>query len=65
MSLIADINRSGVTVLMVEQNANLALEIAHRAYVLQTGRIVLGGAAAELRDNPMIQDAYLGRTQAA
>ena len=65
LDLIADINRSGVTVLMVEQNANLALEIAHRAYVLQTGRIVLGGAAAEVRDNPMIQDAYLGRTQAA
>ena len=48
------------TIFMVEQNANMALQIAHRAYVLQTGQVVLSGAAAELRENPMIREAYLG-----
>jgi len=60
LDLIAAINRDGVTVFMVEQNASLALEIAHHAYVLQTGRIVLDGPAAELRSDPRIRDAYLG-----
>jgi branched-chain amino acid transport system ATP-binding protein len=60
LDLIAAINREGVTVFMVEQNASLALEIAHHAYVLQTGRIVLDGPAAELRSDPRIRDAYLG-----
>jgi branched-chain amino acid transport system ATP-binding protein len=60
LDLIASINRDGVTVFMVEQNASLALEIAHHAYVLQTGRIVLDGPAAELRSDPRIRDAYLG-----
>ena len=46
---------------MVEQNANMALSIAHRAYVLQTGQVVLSGTAAELRQNAMIREAYLGR----
>lgn len=50
---------------MVEQNANLALQIAHEGYVLQTGRIVLHGNAAELRDDPRIRDAYLGGVAAA
>jgi branched-chain amino acid transport system ATP-binding protein len=45
---------------MVEQNANLALQIAHEGYVLQTGRIVLHGRAAQLRDDPRIREAYLG-----
>jgi branched-chain amino acid transport system ATP-binding protein len=45
---------------MVEQNANMALSIAHRAYVLQTGQVVLSGAAAELRQNDLIRQAYLG-----
>jgi branched-chain amino acid transport system ATP-binding protein len=45
---------------MVEQNASLALQIAHDAYVLQTGRIILRGPAAELARNPRIRDAYLG-----
>jgi branched-chain amino acid transport system ATP-binding protein len=45
---------------MVEQNANLALQIAHYGYVLQTGRIALAGPAAELLRNPQIRDAYLG-----
>jgi branched-chain amino acid transport system ATP-binding protein len=60
LDLIAAINRDGVTVFMVEQNASLALEIAHHAYVLQTGRIVLDGPAADLRSDPRIRDAYLG-----
>ncbi len=57
---IQTINRQGTTIFMVEQNANMALQIAHRAYVLQTGQVVLSGAAAELRQNPMIREAYLG-----
>jgi branched-chain amino acid transport system ATP-binding protein len=60
LELIAEINRQGQTVFMVEQNANLALQIAHEGYVLQTGRIVLRGSAAELRNDPRIRDAYLG-----
>ena len=58
--IIQEINRQGMSIFMVEQNANMALTIAHRAYVLQTGRVVLSGAAAELRQNPMIREAYLG-----
>src|SRR3954453_19218722 len=58
--IIQEINRQGTTVFMVEQNANLALSIANRAYVLQTGRVVLSGPAQELRRNPAIQEAYLG-----
>jgi branched-chain amino acid transport system ATP-binding protein len=65
LDLIAAINKDGVTVFMVEQNASLALEIAHHAYVLQTGRIVLDGPAAELRVDPRIRDAYLGGQDAA
>jgi len=60
-ALIQDINRQGVSVLMVEQNANMALRIAHRGYVLQTGRIVLADTAANLLDNEMMRRAYLGR----
>src|SRR5712691_84145 len=58
--IIQTINRQGTTIFMVEQNANMALGIAHRAYVLQTGQVVLSGVAAELRQNPMIREAYLG-----
>jgi len=58
--IIQEINRQGTTIFMVEQNANMALSIASRAYVLQTGQVVLSGAAAELRQNPMIREAYLG-----
>jgi branched-chain amino acid transport system ATP-binding protein len=65
LELIAAINHDGVTVFMVEQNASLALEIAHHAYVLQTGRIVLDGPAAQLRADPRIRDAYLGGQEAA
>jgi len=60
LELIATINREGVAVFMVEQNASLALQIAHEGYVLQTGRIVLSGAAKTLLRDPRIQDAYLG-----
>ncbi len=60
LELIATINREGVTVFMVEQNASLALQIAHRGYVLQTGRIALSGPAATLARDPRIRDAYLG-----
>ncbi|ADU52435.1 amino acid/amide ABC transporter ATP-binding protein 2, HAAT family [Thermaerobacter marianensis DSM 12885] len=58
---IKDINqRDGVTILLVEQNAHQALQIAHRAYVLESGRMVLSGPAASLMDNPKVREAYLG-----
>ena len=60
LELIAAINREGTAVFMVEQHASLALSIAHRAYVLQTGRIALEGAAGELLHDPRIRAAYLG-----
>lgn len=60
LEIIQSINRQGVTIFMVEQNANLALQIAHYGYVLQAGRILLDGPASELRHNPQIRDAYLG-----
>jgi branched-chain amino acid transport system ATP-binding protein len=60
LELIQTINRQGVTVLMVEQNANLALQIADYGYVLQSGRIALSGSGRELLNNPRIRDAYLG-----
>ncbi len=60
LDLIGTVNKEGVTVFMVEQNASLALQIAHYAYVLQTGRIILQGPAGELARNPKIRDAYLG-----
>ena len=49
-----------MAILLVEQNASLTLEIAHRAYVIESGEIKLEGGAAELRDSPLIQRAYLG-----
>ena len=57
---IGEINRSGVAILLVEQNANYALEIAKRGYVMETGRVVLANASSELRDDPEVQRAYLG-----
>ena len=59
-SIIADINKAGTTVLLVEQNANMALSIAHRAYVLETGRIALSGDAKELAASEEVRKAYLG-----
>ncbi len=58
--IIQAINRQGTTIFMVEQNAAMALQIAHRAYVLQTGMVVLSGTAEELRRNEDIRHAYLG-----
>ena len=59
-SIIVDINKTGTTVLLVEQNANMALSIAHRAYVLETGRIALSGDAKELAASEEVRKAYLG-----
>ncbi|MEV4002825.1 ABC transporter ATP-binding protein [Actinomadura sp. NPDC049753] len=59
-SIIQEINRRGTTVLLVEQNAQQALQIAHRAYVLETGRVVKSAPAAELLDDPEVRAAYLG-----
>jgi len=57
---IVEINRQGVTVLLVEQNALMALQVAHRGYVLETGTIVLDDTAERLRENESVQQAYLG-----
>ncbi|MGC8787533.1 MAG: ABC transporter ATP-binding protein [Anaerolineae bacterium] len=59
--IIQEINARGTSILLVEQNAAMALSIAHRAYVLETGNIVLEGPAAELLENPQVKAAYLGR----
>uniref|UniRef100_C6DYN4 ABC transporter related protein n=1 Tax=Geobacter sp. (strain M21) TaxID=443144 RepID=C6DYN4_GEOSM len=58
--IIQEINAGGTTILLVEQNANMALSIAHRAYVLETGEVVLQGDAKELASNPEVRKAYLG-----
>jgi branched-chain amino acid transport system ATP-binding protein len=64
VSLVADIireiNRNGVSVLLVEQNARVALRLAEKGYVMETGNIVLGGASKEIRDNEHVKQAYLG-----
>jgi len=57
---IRQVNAEGMSVLLVEQNANLALQVAHHAYILETGRLVLSGPAGELRQNPEVKRAYLG-----
>jgi branched-chain amino acid transport system ATP-binding protein len=62
---VQEINGQGTTVLLVEQNAQLALSIAHRGYVLQTGSVVLDDTAARLADNPHVRRAYLGESLAA
>lgn len=58
--IISSINREGTTILLVEQNAQVALSIAHRGYVLETGAIVLEGPAGELLNSPQVKEAYLG-----
>ena len=58
--IIQEINRSGTTVLLVEQNAQMALSIADRGYVMETGKIVLTGSGEELLMNPQVKEAYLG-----
>ena len=58
--IVQDINQQGTTILLVEQNANMALQVASRGYVLETGTIALEGTAAELREDPRIKAIYLG-----
>jgi len=58
--IIKEINAQGTSILLVEQNALMALQVAHRAYVLETGRIVLEGTARELRESSRVREAYLG-----
>ena len=62
-SIIREINRQGVTVLLIEQNANMALKIADQAYVLETGNITLSGTGAELLANEDVKAAYLGKSK--
>jgi branched-chain amino acid transport system ATP-binding protein len=57
---IAEINKQGMTILLVEQNANFALDVSERGYVLETGKVVMTDQSAELRTNPEVQKAYLG-----
>ena len=59
--IIQEVNRAGITVLLVEQNAKMALSISNRAYVLETGSISIEGNAAELLDDPRVKKAYLGQ----
>lgn len=59
--IIQDINRRGVTILLIEQNANMALKVADIAYVLETGKITLTGSGKELLENPEVKAAYLGK----
>ena len=60
-SIIREINRQGVTILLIEQNANMALKIADLAYVLETGNITMSGTGAELLANEKVREAYLGK----
>lgn len=59
-SVIRDINQEGTTILLVEQNANMALQVASRGYVLETGTVALEGSAKELREDPKVKSVYLG-----
>jgi branched-chain amino acid transport system ATP-binding protein len=58
---IGEINKQGTTILLVEQNANFALEVSSRGYVLETGAVSLSDESASLRTNPEVQKAYLGQ----
>ena len=58
--IIQELNRTGTTILLVEQNAEMALKVADRAYVLETGRVVMDGTGAELLTNERVRSAYLG-----
>jgi branched-chain amino acid transport system ATP-binding protein len=57
---IAEINQQGTTILLVEQNANFALDVSKRGYVLETGKVAISDSSAALRSNPDVQKAYLG-----
>ena len=61
--IIKEINKQGVTILLVEQNANMALKAAHRAYVMETGQITMSGAGKELAENEDVKAAYLGKAK--
>ena len=58
--IIQQINKKGVTILLVEQNAHLALQVTHRGYVMETGELTISGTSAELRDDERVRQAYLG-----
>jgi len=60
-SIIKEINKNGVTILLIEQNANMALKTADRGYVLETGRIKMTGTGSELLSNEEVKKAYLGK----
>ena len=62
-SIIRQINSEGITVLLIEQNANMALKIADKAYVMETGRITMEGTGEELLSNETIKEAYLGKAR--
>lgn len=59
--LIESINKQGTTILLIEQNANMALSVSHRAYVLETGKITMSGISADLANDPRVKKAYLGQ----
>ena len=61
--IIKTINQQGITVLLIEQNANMALKVAHKAYVMETGKITLEGTGAELLANESVKEAYLGKSK--
>ncbi len=62
--VLLDINRSGTTIVLVEQNAHMALSIASRGYVLENGRIAMSGPGLALLDDPRVKEAYLGKCKA-
>jgi branched-chain amino acid transport system ATP-binding protein len=62
-TIVRELNQQGATILLVEQNANMALQIASRGYVLETGKVALQGSAGELRENPQVKAVYLGEAQ--
>jgi branched-chain amino acid transport system ATP-binding protein len=61
--IIREINQMGMTILLVEQNANMALKAADLGYVMETGQITLSGAGMDLAQNPVVREAYLGKAR--
>ncbi len=61
-AIVRDINAEGTTILLVEQNARMALSVAHRGYVIQTGQVVVAGTASDLQSNETVRKAYLGES---
>lgn len=61
-AIVRDINAEGTTILLVEQNARMALSVAHRGYVIQTGQVVVAGSASDLQSNETVRKAYLGES---